>query len=90
MADNKIFSSFDVFYQEYKNRLKAYIVSKVHDVDFDVSPLLALFCPDCTVKRKDFSLGGARYAYHGIQIVSFPNTINALLNIREIVYKEKN
>lgn len=89
MADNKIFSSFDAFYQEYKNKLKDFIVSKVHDVDFDVSPLLTLFCHDCTVKGKDFSLGGARYAYHGIQIVSFPNTINALLNIREIVYKKK-
>lgn len=40
-------------------------------------------------RQKDFSEGGATYAYYGVQIVSFPNLVNALLNIKTYVFDRK-
>lgn len=82
----KEYESFDVFLDKYKPVLKDQLLSNIHDIHFDVSPLFSLFFDDCIKRQKDFSCGGAKYSYHGVQIVSFPNLINALLNIKEIVF----
>ena len=66
--------------------MKEQLISNIHDIHFDASPLFSLFFDDCIKREKDFSCGGAKYSYHGVQIVSFPNLINALLNIKEIVF----
>jgi len=58
-------------------------------MDFDCSPLFSLFFDDCINKELDFTSGGSVYSYHGAQVVSFPNTINALLNIKRLVFDEK-
>lgn len=83
------FESFDNFLEAYKARLKEQVLRNIRDVEFDCSPLYSLFFDDCIEKGKDFSEGGATYAYHGVQIVSFPNLINALLNIKAYVFDKK-
>lgn len=83
------FEDFSCFLEEYKKRLKQQILKNIHDVCFDCSPLYSLFFDDCITKQKDFSEGGATYSYHGVQIVSFPNLINALMNIKTFVYDQK-
>lgn len=83
------FENFSCFLEEYKKRLKQQILKNIHDVCFDCSPLYSLFFDDCISKQKDFSEGGATYSYHGVQIVSFPNLINALMNIKTFVYDQK-
>lgn len=89
LAECKNYDSFNVFLKEYKPHLKAQMMESVHDVRFDVSPLYSLFFDDCNSRKIDFTKGGAVYSYHGIQVVSFPNLINALLNIKYYVF-EKN
>lgn len=89
VIEGKQAEDFEAFLQEYKKRLEKQIVKNIRDVDFDCSPLYSLFFDDCIGKQKDFSEGGAAYAYHGVQIVSFPNLINALLNIKTYVFERK-
>lgn len=83
------YPTFEELLFEYKKEYRKEICRVVKDIEFDCSPLFTLFFDDCFQKELDFTAGGAVYAYHGAQIVSFPNTINALLNIKHLVYDEK-
>ena len=83
------YADFDEFFTSYKVLLKNQVLNNIRDVEFDCSPLYSLFFDDCIEKQKDFSEGGAKYAYHGVQIVSFPNLINALLNLKIYVFEQK-
>lgn len=85
----KSYDDFAAFFDEFKQRSAIFVRNMVYDIDFDVSPLCTLFYDDCLRNEKDFSQGGARYAYHGIQIVSLPNVVNALLNIKQFVFEER-
>ena len=87
ILDGKEYDSFEELFAAYKNRLTIYINSLITDLEYDCSPLFSLFFSNCLKKEKDFSDGGSKYSYHGIQVVSFPNTINALLNLKRLVYK---
>lgn len=89
IKEEKTFGDFDSFMQAYKEELGKQILKNIQDVDFDCSPLYSLFFDDCIKNQKDFSEGGATYAYHGVQIVSFPNLVNALLNIKTFVFDRK-
>lgn len=89
IREEKTFADFDSFMQAYKGQLGKQILKNIQDVDFDCSPLYSLFFDDCIKNRKDFSEGGATYAYHGVQIVSFPNLVNALLNIKAYVFDRR-
>ena len=89
ISGSENFSSFQDLIDSYKKEYAKEINRVVKDLDFDCSPLFTLFFDDCLEREKDFTLGGAIYAYHGAQIVSFPNTVNALLNIKRLVFEEK-
>lgn len=83
------YDNFEDFLSALKFIMKKQILNNIRDVDFDCSPLYSLFFDDCIRKQRDFSEGGAEYAYHGVQIVSFPNMINALLNIKAFIFDKK-
>ena len=89
LYEKKDFETFESLMCELKQCIKKQIEDSIHDIKFDVSPLLSLFFCDCLNRGKDFTLGGAKYAWHGIQIVSLPNLINALLNIKKYVFEDK-
>lgn len=89
MESGDNYESFDELLDTYKIVLKKQVLKNIQDVEFDCSPLYSLFFDDCMEKQKDFSEGGAKYAYHGVQIVSFPNLINALLNLKAYVFEQK-
>ena len=89
IAEEKAPDNFVDFLNEYKKRLGKQVLKNIRDVDFDCSPLYSLFFDDCIKRQKDYSEGGATYAYHGVQIVSLPNLINALLNIKTYVFDRK-
>ena len=89
MESGDSYESFDELLDTYKVVLKKQVLENIQDVEFDCSPLYSLFFDDCIDKQKDFSEGGAKYAYHGVQIVSFPNLINALLNLKSCVFEQK-
>ena len=81
--------NFEELFAETKVRISKLIDDVVHDIKFDVSPLYSLFFDYCLEREKDFALGGAKYSYHGVQVVGLPNLINALLNIKTYVYEQK-
>lgn len=85
----KNYKSFDELLSDYKLGLANHIKDIITDFNYDVSPLFTLFFDDCLQKELDFTKKGARYSYHGAQVLSFPNTINALLNIKEKVFEKK-
>ena len=89
VARGREFEMFDDLLADFKTVLKRQILDDIRDVEFDCSPIYSLFFEDCIKKQKDFSEGGAVYAYHGVQIVSFPNLINALLNLKSFVFEQK-
>lgn len=83
------YDSFEHLFDAYKEAYEEELKSVVKDIQFDCSPLFTLFFDDCIEKENDFTEGGAVYSYHGAQVVSLPNTINALLNIKRLVFDEK-
>lgn len=80
--------TFGAFMNRFKGYLSEDIKHHIFDIQYDCSPLFTLFFDDCLQQEKDFTLGGARYAYHGIQVVSLPNTVNSLLNIKQYVFEQ--
>ena len=83
------YKDLDAVVSAIKPLIAQQIKEVVHDIDFDVSPLYSLFFDSCIERGKDYTQGGADYAYHGVQIVSFPNLINALLNLQTYVFGQK-
>lgn len=71
-----------------KVKIEKQIKETIHDITFDVSPLYSLFFASCIERGKDYSQGGADYAYHGVQVVGLPNLINGLLNLKKYVYEQ--
>lgn len=86
IASKVNYHTFDALMSALKCNISSQIEAATHDVKFDVSPLFSLFFDDCIARGKDFSKGGATYSWHGIQIVSLPNLVNALLNIKTYIY----
>ena len=72
-----------------KDNIAKQIKETIHDLTFDVSPLYSLFFESCIERGKDYSRGGADYAYHGVQVVGLPNLVNGLLNLKKYVYEQK-
>ena len=89
LLGGKNYSSFEELYADYKLAYKNELEGVVKNVDFDCSPLFTLFFDDCITREKDYTTGGAIYSYHGTQVVSLPNTVNALLNIKRLVFEQK-
>lgn len=81
--------SFDEIILGCKEEISKQINQTAHDITFDVSPLFSLFFDDCIQKERDFSKGGARYSFHGLQVVGLPNLVNSLLSIKELVFEKK-
>ena len=88
LDESLVFSTFEKFTERLKKDISDSIIKSIRDVSFDVSPLYSLFFDSCIERKMDFSRGGTIYSYHGIQIVGFPNFINALLNLKRFVYEE--
>lgn len=89
ILSGKTFETFESLLSAYKEEYRKELTSVVCDMSFDCSPLFSLFFDDCLKRQKDFANGGAVYSYHGAQVVSLPNTVNALLNIKKIIYEKK-
>lgn len=84
------YGSFDELLSDYETAYKEQFKGVIKpEVNFDCSPLFSLFFDECIHRNKDFSRGGAVYAFHGVQVVGLPNTVNALLNIKKFVFDDK-
>lgn len=83
------YKTLDAIIDATKCNIATQIKEIIHDIPFDVSPLYSLFFDSCIERGKDYSQGGADYAYHGVQVVGLPNLVNALLNIKKYVFEQK-
>lgn len=84
--------SFALFKDYYLRNLGTYVRGLAAELAIRkcaVNPFLSLLIQDCLLKGKDISEGGARYNNLGMTGVAFGNTVNALLNIRRLVYEER-
>lgn len=80
---------FETFMLLFNHYLEENIRSCAHDLAMDCSPLFTLLFSDARKAGKDISKGGAKYAYHGMLVTGLPNAVNALLNIKELVFVQK-
>lgn len=81
-------SFMEEFYRCLETEIKKVCLS-ISDFRFQYNPLLSLFTDDCFVNKKDVSAGGARYSNCGITTVGLSNTVNSILNIKQLVYEDK-
>jgi formate C-acetyltransferase len=56
---------------------------------FQYDPALSLFMDGCSENSRDVSHGGAAYHDAGITSVALGNAVNALLNIKELVFERR-
>lgn len=77
---------FESFLDHYEQQVRQALPPPAQTVRFTPAPLLSLLFPDCQANQKDLTEGGTRYNYHGRQVVGLPNTINALLNIKQLAF----
>lgn len=89
LFSGKEYSTFDDLLADVKKGLAKEAKDKIKDIEYDYSPLMSLFMPECIEKGKDFSHKGSKYMYQGAQLLGFPNLVNSLLNIKEFVYDKK-
>lgn len=89
LKTHKEYPTFATLLDATKKIISYQIKEIVCDIHFCPSPLYSLFFDDCIKRGKDYTEGGAKYANHGVQICSFPNLINALLNVKSYVYDQK-
>ena len=77
---------FPAFLQLFEEELRRMTPPARQTLRFTPAPLLSLLFPDCLDRQRDISEGGARYNFHGRQVVGLPNTINSLLNVKQLVF----
>lgn len=88
-ASNESFDNMSSVLRRVKQNIAKQIKESINDIQFDVSPLYSLFFDSCIIRKVDYTLGGADYAYHGVEVVSFPNLVNGLLNIQKYIFEER-
>lgn len=77
-----------VFCEELYKELQA-VVERISTHRLQYNPLLSVFTKDCYKNKRDVSCMGARYNNYGITTVGLANTVNALLNLKKLVFEEK-
>lgn len=80
------YASFCFLFEAVKKELTLLSPKQVQDFDFDYAPIYTLFDTDSLRKGKDFAHKGSKYMYQGAQVLSLPNLVNSLMNIKEYVY----
>lgn len=77
-----------LFYEELEKELHV-LTEKISEYRLQYNPLLSVFTKDCYDRKSDVSARGSRYHNFGITTVGLSNTINALLNLKQLVFEEK-
>ena len=83
------YDNFDDLFRDVKAALEILAPQVVVDKNYDYAPLMSLFTPECWERQLDFSHGGTKYMFQGTQLLSLPNLVNSLLNIKEYVFEKK-
>jgi len=89
LSNIKEFDEFKKKYFEYLSKNINAIKRILNNNRLQYDPLLSVFMDDCRAKKKDISVGGAKYHNVGITSVGLGNVVNALFNIKKFVFDEK-
>ncbi|MDO5811262.1 MAG: pyruvate formate lyase family protein [Methanobrevibacter sp.] len=84
--------TFDLLLEKYKKYLRKYsndLIDEINKREWETDPLLSLFIDDCDKNFIDVSKGGAYYNNFGFTSVSLSNTVDSLINIKKLVYEDK-
>lgn len=84
--------SFEDFIKEYnkKNSDSFHrLLDTLQEWKWAKDPLVSLFTSGCIEKRKDVSAGGAIYNNYGITTIGLPNTVDSLINLKDLVFDSK-
>ena len=84
--------SYEQLLEKYKKYLQKYIkdfIKEINQIKWEKAPLLSLFVEGTNESLKDVSEGGAVYNDCGLTTVSLSNTINAIYNIKKVVFEDK-
>lgn len=83
------FKTFEDFLADLNDCINKQINKIDTKLEFDKCPFLSMFIDGCIEKGIDIGDGGAKYNFHGLLVVGLPNIVNAVLNIREVVFNKK-
>lgn len=86
LLSGKDYDTFESLLSDVKTDLLRESKEVIEDKEYDHSPLMSLFTPECIERGKDFSHGGSKYMYQGAQLLGLPNLVNSLINIKEYVF----
>ncbi|MGB9680689.1 MAG: pyruvate formate lyase family protein, partial [Minisyncoccia bacterium] len=94
IGKNKIkITNFGDFLESYKETLGSYLKILIkyieEHVKFGPSPFLSLLVENCTKQLKDISENGAKYNNLGFLSIALGNTVNALLNVKRVIFEER-
>lgn len=89
LFNGKEYTAFQPIVEDVKKSLDGLTREVIVNHDYDYSPLMSLFTPECIASGKDFSHGGTKYMYQGAQLLGLPNLVNSLMNIKEYVFDKK-
>lgn len=82
-------SSFKEFIDQYRkiNRENfESLLKSLDEIKWAKDPLVSILTDGCNEKQQDISEGGAIYNNFGITTVGLSNTVDSLLNIKELVF----
>ncbi|MHA1830069.1 MAG: pyruvate formate lyase family protein, partial [Candidatus Helarchaeota archaeon] len=91
------FKNFDQFYNAYKKQLIKIldlIMDNANKADkirstFEPTPYLSALIDGCAENGKDITAGGARFNFITVEGIGLGTTIDSLMAIKELVYKEQ-
>ena len=84
--------SIDELLNKYNNYIQEYVddvINKINEFKYEKDPYVSLFISDCDKKKMDITECYGVYNYSGLTTVSLGNVINSIININELVFKEK-
>ncbi len=89
---NNNYESFDLLLNDYLNKLKEeikIIIDSINNEKIAYDPLMSSYIRNCNESKKDISLGSAKYMNYGVLTSGLGNTIDSLLNIKNLVFDKK-
>lgn len=83
-----IYELLDI-YGKYLSQYTEKLLKPFVSLQFEADPLLSLLSDTAMEKQQDITQGGAKYQNLGLTSVGMGTVVNSILNIRDIVFKQK-
>lgn len=84
--------SFEQLMDKYYEGLEIHIsklASYLSTIKWEQDPIYSMFCNGCRQNEGDAAFGGSKYNNYGVLTVGLANAVNSLVNIKKLVFDEK-